>query len=179
MVFLEVELSWNVLIAPDNLYAEGLKLQRSIILRILEDISNRKASKEYGYFVAVTTLENIGEGKVRELTGDVLFPVVFKCVTFKPLKGEILLGTVNKVLRHGIVLKSGPLEGIFLSSQVMRDYEYIAGENPMFLSEKLSKLEKGCMVRFKVLGFKWMEVDREFQVLATLAGDYLGPILED
>uniref|UniRef100_A0A6V7QS92 DNA-directed RNA polymerase subunit n=1 Tax=Ananas comosus var. bracteatus TaxID=296719 RepID=A0A6V7QS92_ANACO len=174
MVFLEVEMPWNVLISPDQLSPKGLLLQKAIIVRLLEDIANRKASKEHGYYIAVTALNSIDEGKVRELTGDVLFPVTFSCLTQKPTKGEILVGSVDKILKHGIFLKSGPIDSIFLSEKMMRDYKYVAGENPMFLSEKHSKLEKDTVVRFKVLGLKWLEADRQFQLLATLAGDFLG-----
>ncbi|KAM0936641.1 putative DNA-directed RNA polymerase [Dioscorea sansibarensis] len=176
MVFLEVEMPWNVLIAPDKLDAKGLLLRKAIIIRLLEDIANRKASKEHGYYVAVTALKKIGEGKVRDMTGEVLFPVTFTCITQKPSKGEVLVGTVDKILKQGIFLKSGPLESIFLSEKTMKDYQYSAGDNPMFLNDKHSKLEKDTLVRFKIFGIKWIESDRHFQILATLAGDYLGPL---
>jgi hypothetical protein len=26
------------------------------------------------------------------------------------------------------------------------------------------------------MGFRWMEADRQFQLLATIAGDFLGPL---
>ncbi|URD98525.1 DNA-directed RNA polymerase [Musa troglodytarum] len=176
MVFLEVEMAWNVVILPEQLDANGLLLHKAIILRLMDDIANRKASKEHGYYVAVTTLNSIGEGKVRELSGDVLFPVTFSCITQKPAKGEILVGTVDKILKQGVFLKSGPISSIFLSEKMMRDYKYVGGENPMFLNDKHAKLEKDTMVRFKVLGLKWLESDREFQILATLAGDFLGSL---
>lgn len=175
-MYLEIEIPGNVVISPEDLHGEGLMLQKAIILRLLEDISKRKATKEHGYFLAVTTLNQIGDGKVREMTGDVLFPVVFSCIAFKPFKGEILQGVVDRILKHGVFLKCGPIENIFLSKQTMKDYDFIAGENPMFMNNKLSKLEKNAVVRFRVLGLKWMESDREFQMLATLAGDFLGPI---
>lgn len=176
MVFFEVEMQWNVLISPNELDEKGLLLQKAIIVRLMEEFANRKASKEHGYYVAVTSLNSIGDGKVRGLTGDVLFPVTFSCITQKPAKGEILQGSVEKILKHGIFLKSGPMESIFLSELMMKDYRYVAGENPVFLNDKHSKLEKDTIVRFKVLGFKWLEYDRQFQLLATLAGDFLGPI---
>ncbi|CAA7399154.1 unnamed protein product [Spirodela intermedia] len=180
MVFLEAQLSWTVLIPPESLFAEGLKLQQAIVLRLLEEVSCRKASKELGYFVAVTSLESVGEGQLQELTGNVIFPITFRCVTFKPLKGEVLVGAIRKVLRHGIMLAAGPLEGVFLSAKAMGDgYEYLPRDEPVFLSEKLSRLESGGAVRFKVLGLKWMEEDREFQVLATMAADFLGPLISD
>ncbi|XP_062230816.1 DNA-directed RNA polymerase V subunit 7-like [Phragmites australis] len=175
MVFLEAEMSWNVLISPRELSPKGLLLRKSIIVRLLEDVTNRKASKEHGYYVAVNKLKAISEGKVRELTGDILFPVTFTCITQKPMKGEIMVGYVDRILKHGVFLKSGPVESIFLSEKSMSDYKYIGGENVMFMNDH-SKLEKDTAVRFKVMGFRWMEADRQFQLLATLAGDFLGPL---
>ncbi|KAJ3702747.1 hypothetical protein LUZ61_006452 [Rhynchospora tenuis] len=176
MVFLEAEMSSNVLLSPEHLTPQGLLLRKSIITRLLEDIANKKASKEYGYFIAITSLNSIGEGRVRALTGDVLFPVNFMCLTQKPTKGELLTGTVEKILKHGLFLKSGPIENIFISEKLTGEYKYVPGENPVFLSEKQGKLEKGVSVRFKVVGFRWMEAERHFQLLGSLAGDFLGPI---
>ncbi|XP_077248072.1 RNA polymerase Rpb7-like, N-terminal domain-containing protein [Tasmannia lanceolata] len=177
-MYLEIEMNSHVLIPPEELHEEGLMLQRAIMIHLLDDIAKKKATKDHGYFLAVTTLNSIGEGKVRELTGDVLFPVSFNCITFKPFKGEVLQGVVEKILKHGVLLKCGPIETIFLSNKTMKDYKFVPGENPMFLSENHSKLEKNEVVRFMVLGWKWVESEREFQLLATLEGDFLGPIAE-
>ncbi|KAL5988966.1 hypothetical protein ACLOJK_027068 [Asimina triloba] len=168
----------NVVIPPAELHEKGRMLQRSIILHLLEDIAYRKATKEHGYFLAVTSLNSVAEGKVRELTGEVVFTVVFNCITFKPFKGEILKGSVEGILKHGVFMKCGPIQNIFLSASTMGDYRFVPGEEPVFTSEKLSKIEKQVVVRFRVLGLKWLETQREFQMLATLAGDYLGPIQE-
>ncbi|KAK8945410.1 hypothetical protein KSP40_PGU006688 [Platanthera guangdongensis] len=177
MVFLEVEMQGNVVVHPDQLDSKGLLLRKGIILRLLEDIACRKASQEHGYYIAVTALNSVAEGRVQELTGDVVFPVSFNCITLKPSKGEILLGTVDKVLRHGIFLKSGPIENIFLSEKKMEDYKFVMSEEPKFINDRQqSRMENGSRVRFKVLGIKWMEWDRGFQMLATLTGDFLGPI---
>jgi len=45
----------------------------------MEDFATRKSSNEHGYFVAISSLNKIGEGGIRDLTGDILFPVTFKC----------------------------------------------------------------------------------------------------
>ena len=47
-------------------------LQRSIVIRLLDDFAGRKSTKDLGCYLAVTTLESIGEGNVRENTGDAL-----------------------------------------------------------------------------------------------------------
>ncbi|KAF9673518.1 hypothetical protein SADUNF_Sadunf10G0032600 [Salix dunnii] len=174
-MFLKVQLPWNVIIPAENLDAKGLMLQRSIVVCLLDDFAKKQATKDLGYYLAVSTLESIGEGKVRQQTGDVLFPVVFSGITFKIFRGEILEGVVHKVLKHGVLLKCGPIENIYLSSLKMPDYRYVPGENPVFLNDKTSKIGKDVVVRFVVLGTKWLEAEREFQALVSLEGDYLGP----
>ncbi|KNA17149.1 hypothetical protein SOVF_082690 [Spinacia oleracea] len=175
-MFIKVQLPWNVIIPCEHMDVKGLMLQKSIILRLMEDFTSKKATKELGYLLAVTTLDNIGEGRVRQQTGDVLFPVTFSCLTFKIFRGEVLEGTVHKVLRHGVFLRCGPIETIFLSAQKMPGYQHVPGESPMFISEKQSKIEKDVVVRFCVIGTKWVETEREFQAVVGLEGDYLGPV---
>ncbi|RDX83766.1 DNA-directed RNA polymerase V subunit 7, partial [Mucuna pruriens] len=158
-------LPWNVIIAAENLQPEGLILQRAIVVRLLSDFALKKATKDLGYFLAVTTLEKIGEGKVRQHTGDVLFPVVFNAISFKIFKGEILEGVVHKVLKHGVFMRCGPIENVYLSNLKMPDYRYVPGENACFMNDKMSKIGKDVTVRFVVIGTKWMEADRDFQAL--------------
>lgn len=175
-MFLKVQLSWNVIIPAESLDEKGLMVQRSIVVRLLDDFSCKKGTKDLGYLIALTTLENIGEGKVRQHTGDVLFPVIFNCITFKLFRGEILDGTVHKILKHGVILRCGPVENVYLSCKMMRDYHFVPGENPIFLSNKMSKIEKDVVVRVIVIGTKWLEAEKEFQALVSLDGDYLGPV---
>lgn len=175
-MYLKVQLPWNVIIPAENLDAKGLMLQRSIIIRLLDEFSAKKSTKDLGYFLAVKTLDSIGEGKVRQHSGDVLFPVVFSCITWKLFRGEVLEGSVHKILKHGVFLRCGPVENIYLSDKKMPDYRYVPGENPVFLNDKMSKIEKDAVVRFIVIGTKWIEAEREFQAVVTLEGDFLGPV---
>ncbi|OMO99717.1 hypothetical protein CCACVL1_03663 [Corchorus capsularis] len=175
-MFLKVEQQWNVIVSPEKLVAKGLMLQKAIVVRLLDDFASKKANKDFGYFINVTTVENIGDGKVRHSTGDVLFPVSFSGITFKMFRGEILRGVVHKVLKHGVFLKCGPVQNIYLSHLKMPDYKYVPGENAFFMNDKQSRIEKDVVVRFIVIGTKWMEAEREFQALVSLEGDYLGPI---
>ncbi|KAL1199979.1 DNA-directed RNA polymerase V subunit 7 [Cardamine amara subsp. amara] len=175
-MFLKVQLPWNVMISAENMDAKGLMLKRAILVQLLDVFASKKATRELGYYVAVTTLDKIGEGKIRENTGEVLFPVLFSGITFKIFKGEIVHGVVNKVMKHGVFLKCGPIENMYLSYTKMPDYKYIPGENPIFMNEKMSRIQVETKIRVVVLGTKWLEVEREFQALASLEGDYLGPI---
>ena len=175
-MFLKVQLQWNVVIPADSLENEGLMLQRKILIRLLDEFSEKKATKDVGHYLAVTTVDKIGEGKVRRHTGDVLFPVTFSAMTFQILKGEILQGVVHKVLKHGVFLKCGPIDDVYLSNMKMTDYRYVPGENAYFMNDKMSKVGKDDVVRFMVIGTRWLEAERQFQVLVSLDGNYLGPI---
>lgn len=175
-MYLKSKLSWNVVIPAENLEAGGLMLQKAIITRLMADFAAKKASKDLGYFLALTTVGRIGEGKVRKQSGDVVFPVSFSCITFKIMPGEVLEGVVDKILKPGVFLKCGPADTIFLSHQKMDDYQFMPGENPYFMNGKSSKIEKGVVVRFLVIGEKFVEVEKDFRVVGSLEGDYLGPI---
>jgi len=45
--------------------------------------------------VAITGIEDIGKGLIRDGTGFVSFPVKYQCVVFRPFKGEILEAVVS------------------------------------------------------------------------------------
>lgn len=176
-MFLKVQLTWNVVIPAENLDVKGLMLQKAIIIRLLDDFSSKKATKDLGYFVILTNLDKIGEGKVREHTGDVLFPVSFSCITFKIYRGEVIEGVVHKILKHGVFLRCGPIENLYLSNQKMKDYKYVAAENPLFMNDKTgSRIEKDVTLRCMVIGVKYLEAEKEFQAVVGLDGDFLGPV---
>ncbi|PHU25941.1 DNA-directed RNA polymerase V subunit 7 [Capsicum chinense] len=146
------QLSWNVIIPAEKLEVEGLLLEKAIVIRLLEDFAFKKASKDLGYFMYVTTLEKIGE--------------------------ETLEGVVHKILKQGVFLRCGPTDKVFLSHQKMVDYKYVPGENPFFINEKMPRIKKGTVVRFIVVGARYVEEEKEFQVVVSLEGDYLGPVLK-
>lgn len=172
-MFLKVQLPWNVIIPAESLDTKGLVLQKSIIIRLLDEFATKKATKDLGYLHAVTTLDHIGEGKVRQHSGDVLFPVRFSGISFKIFRGEIVEGVVHKVLKHGVFLKCDPIENAYLSSIKMPGYTYTVGENPVFHSDKQLTIEKNVVVRVIVIGTKWLEAEREFQALVSLKGALL------
>lgn len=58
-------------------------------------------SGRHGFVVAITGVEDIGKGLIREGTGYVTFPVKYQCVVFRPFKGEILEAVVTMVNKVG------------------------------------------------------------------------------
>ncbi|PKU59132.1 DNA-directed RNA polymerase II subunit RPB7 [Dendrobium catenatum] len=148
-----------------------------VILNLLKQIYGRKASEDHGYYIAATSQNSISELQINEVTGDAFFPVYFNCTTVKPCIGEILIGTVTTILESGIFLNSGPIKDIYLSKIMMGGYENSFSDEPMFIKVKgLSYMKKGTKVRFRVFNNKWIERLKKFNVMATILGDYLGPL---
>ncbi|KAK3190227.1 hypothetical protein Dsin_029788 [Dipteronia sinensis] len=180
-MFSEVELLRDVAVLAEHLDRNGLVSQRFIMTRLLEDLLKEKANKDLGYFLAVTSLKSIGNGKLQDESGNMFFPVAFKCRTFMPLRGEVLEGVVHHIYRFGVFLQCGPVKYAFLSFRKMPNYSYVPGENPTFVNDQLAKIENGVVVRFFVLGVRWIEkrgeiMKRDFVMLASLEGESLGPI---
>ena len=89
-------MQWDIPISPDQLNTKGLPLHKATILHLMEDFAIRKSSNEHGFFVAVTYLNKIGEGRIQNRTSDILFPVTFKCPVQKSCKGEILVEVMTQ-----------------------------------------------------------------------------------
>ncbi|XP_011621595.1 DNA-directed RNA polymerase V subunit 7 isoform X2 [Amborella trichopoda] len=88
---------------------------------------------------------------------------------------------IKATQKHGYLVAVTSLkergEGkVFLSLKKMEDFKYVHGENPIFVNDKNLKLERHGVVRFRVLALQWMEGQREFMLLASLEGDFLGPV---
>ncbi|KAJ0035824.1 hypothetical protein Pint_24680 [Pistacia integerrima] len=177
----EVELQRNVIARPANSDGELLVCPRYLITQLMEDLLNEKASKEHGYFLAVTSLKNIDKGQVLDESGYASFPVTFKCRTFKPVIGDFLQGVVHYTSREGVFLRTGPLKYAFLPVLKMPGYSYVSEENPYFLNGNThAKINNGILVCFVVLGVSWIEktgtVEREFALIASIEGEILGPV---
>nr|POE82571.1 dna-directed rna polymerase v subunit 7 [Quercus suber] len=107
--------------------------------------------KELGYFLAVTALENTGEG--RDSTLEMYcFRLFFRCITFK-WKRRYFRGHCTQGAEAWGLLELWTCEK-HLSYLKMPDYCYVAGEYPVFLNDKLSKIEKDVLICFIVIGTK-------------------------
>ena len=99
-MFFEVEMRRMVVVEPREL-GDAMHTKRAMIRRLLTDVDAERCNEEHGYFVAVTTLDDVSEGKVRTSTGAVVFWVSFKCIVFKPIRNEVIDAEVTDVMHGG------------------------------------------------------------------------------
>ncbi|KAJ4907898.1 DNA-directed RNA polymerase II subunit 7 [Raphanus sativus] len=107
----------------------GQNLRENLVSNLVKDVEGTNSGR-HGFVLAVTGIESIGKGLIRDGTCFVTFPVKYRCVVFRPIKGEVLEAVVTTVMQHGFFAEAGPLQ-LFVSNHEMADgMEYQAGDMP-------------------------------------------------
>ena len=70
-------------------------------------------SNEHRLFVAVTSLNKIGEGRIRDLTGDVLFPVTYKCAMLIVIRKDLRPLLAQKVTLFRVLMITKQIRAIW------------------------------------------------------------------
>ncbi|KAK4777686.1 hypothetical protein SAY87_017873 [Trapa incisa] len=132
-------------------------------------------SGRHGFVVAITGIQSIGKGMIRDGTGFVTFPVTYRCVVFRPFKGEVLEAVVTTVNKMGFFAEVGPVQ-IFVSSHLIPDdMEFQPGDAPCYAtSDRTLKILKDSEVRLRIIG---TQVDAtEIFCVGTIKDDFLGVV---
>ncbi|XP_033144467.1 DNA-directed RNA polymerase II subunit 7 isoform X2 [Brassica rapa] len=133
----------------------GRSLRENLVSKLMKDVEGT-ISGRHGFVLAVTGIESIGKGLIRDGTPFVTFPVKYRCVVFRPFEGEVLEAVVTTVM------------------QEMQDgMEYQAGDIPNYTSSDASvRIQKDCEVLLKITTVS--VVATEIFCLGSIKGKYLG-----
>ncbi|CAN7140284.1 unnamed protein product, partial [Brassica rapa subsp. narinosa] len=148
----------------------GRNLRENLVSKLMKDVEGT-CSGRHGFVVAITGIESVGNGLVRNGTAFVTFPVKYQCVVFRPFKGQILEAVVTLVNKMGFFAEAGPVQ-IFVSKHLIPDdMEFQAGDMPKYTTSDGSvKIQKECEVRLKIIGTR---VDAtEIFCVGTIKDDY-------
>lgn len=153
-----------LVIPPKDLRKNIKDLLRIKLLRLVEG----SCSRRYGYIVAVTNIdeEHSAQGRIIEGTGDVVFPMKYNAIVFKPFRNEVIDALVtDAVTKEGFFAKAGPLE-IFISYKNMpSDMKFDdTAVPPLFIGDGLVKIQKDTCVRVKILNTR---IDADGMVCAA------------
>ncbi|XP_071732538.1 DNA-directed RNA polymerase IV subunit 7-like isoform X2 [Rutidosis leptorrhynchoides] len=174
----EIECLQHVVIPIEDLDSNGTVPTRLVVTNLLKRLAMCKALEEVGYFLGVTKLKTIDNGRKHDSAKFIDFLVAFNCRTLLPMKGEVMIGIVHTISQFGVFLKSGPMKIVYLSNRKMSNYNYVDVDEgkPVFMSNDLSRIEKGVLIRFVVFATRWSPKTRDISVLASIEGDSLGPV---
>lgn len=103
---------------------------------------------EYGYVVNILEFNQLGDGIVENDSGNVIFKVDYKAITFKPIKGEILKAIPVFINEHGFYCQVGPLQ-IFVSQHMLDDFQFDPNET-IWVSE-YEKIEINRPINLEIL----------------------------
>ncbi|KMZ72818.1 DNA-directed RNA polymerase II subunit RPB7 [Zostera marina] len=170
-MFFHMVLERNLLL---HLCHFGPHLHEKLVMKLMKDVEGT-CSGRHGFVMAITAVDGIGKGEIREGTGFVIFPVTYQCVVFRPFKGEVLEAVVTMVNKMGFFAEAGPVQ-IFVSSHLIPDdVEFQTGDMPNYTTSDGSvKIQSDSEVRLKIIGTC---VDAtEIFCIGTIKDDFLGVI---
>lgn len=111
-----------------------------------------------GVVLSVTSVDNIGDGRIFPEDPGIHYPVTFKALVYKPEIHELVLGEVVDNTEFGAFVRMGPLDGLVHISQLMDDYVSFDSKNSLFLGRETKKtLKEGDLVRGRVISISWEE----------------------
>ena len=109
------------------------------ILKVAQQEYEGIVDDELGIVVAITKVDDIGEGKVVPGDGAAYYEATFEALVFKPEIQEIVAGNVSEITEFGAFIKIGPMEGLVHVSQIMDDYINHDAKNASFVGRDSGK----------------------------------------
>ncbi|HLC59665.1 MAG TPA: DNA-directed RNA polymerase [archaeon] len=105
-----------------------------------------------GVVVAVTSVDNVGDGKIMANDPGVHYKSQFKILIFKPEPQELLHGEVVDNAEFGAFIRVGPLDGLVHISQIMDDFISYNNKTATFYGKESKRsLKEGDLVRARVV----------------------------
>ncbi len=112
---------------------------KNIILEQAKGVYESVLDEDIGVVVAVTNVDNVGDGKIVPGDGAVYYESDITFLAYKPIMHELIEGEVSDVTEFGAFVKTGPLEGLIHVSQIMDDYINYDAKLPGFVGKETKK----------------------------------------
>ncbi|GIL55057.1 hypothetical protein Vafri_10705 [Volvox africanus] len=174
-MFYYLTLHKSIDIHPKNF---GPKLREVIREKLIAETEGTCTGK-YGYVVAVTKVDDIGRGRIRQdQSGFATFDVTYGCIVCRPYKHEVLDAVVTSVNKMGFFAQAGPLQLFVTQHLIPEEFEFDAsGDNSWTSMDQTTDIKAGTHVRVRIVGIKYDPT--EVFCIATMKDDYLGVIGKD
>lgn len=133
--------------------------------------------RDIGLMIAVIEIDEIGQGRLMPGDGATYHAVTYRVLVFKPVRHEVVEGTVVELMDFGAFIRMGPLDGLCHVSQICDDY--IAQDqktNTLLGKETGRTLGEGDMVRARVTSISFESGNRSGKLGLTMRQPFLGKI---
>ncbi|EEA08561.1 DNA-directed RNA polymerase II subunit RPB7, putative [Cryptosporidium muris RN66] len=173
-MFFFVELWKNISLSPNQL---GPRYDEHIDDILRSQVEGQWITS-FGYVVCVVRILLRQPGRIQDGTGLIIVPIKYQAIVYRPMKGEVIDGTVESVNELGIIVNCGPLKRVFVSQSALpENISYSSGVDGStaraYLDSKSQlQIKQNTEVRVRLRG-----VNHEtLSAVAEMNSDYLGPV---
>lgn len=135
--------------------------------------------RDVGLMIAVIGIDDIGQGRLIAGDGATYHSVTYRVLVFKPVRGELVEGSVVELMDFGAFIRMGPLDGLCHVSQICDDYITQGGTGALLGKETGRTLSEGDMVRARVTSISFESGNRSGKLGLTMRQPFLGKIGPD
>jgi DNA-directed RNA polymerase subunit E' len=168
---------YQLVTVEDEVPVPPTKIHLEVEEAIKESIKEKfegKIDSDIGVVLAVTDIEEIGEGRVFPGDASVYFPVRFKLLTWMPKIHEVVEGEIIDITEFGAFIRCGALDGLIHVSQIMDDYVSYDEKNSQFVGKQTKKvLKEGDTVRARIISVSLKE---QSKLGLTMRQPFLGAL---
>lgn len=141
----------------------------------LENTWSGRIDKNLGIILAVTGVDNIGEGKIIMGDGAIYFNATIDLLVYQPVINEVVEGTVTEITEFGAFVNFGPMDGLVHVSQVTEDFmSYDQKSGVLMGKETRRTLKVGDEVRARIITVSLKSRFSDSKVGLTMRQPYLG-----
>ena len=135
-------------VPPSKLNLPVEKAIKESLAEVYEGIINERI----GVGLAIVSVDEIGEGKIKPADAHIYYPVVFQLLAYRPELHEVVIGEDVDNTEFGAFIRIGPLDGLVHISQIMDDFVSYDEKNSMYLGRQTRRtLKKGDVVRARII----------------------------
>lgn len=168
-MYYESEISVTIRVPP-NRFGERID---SVVLDISREKYESSVHPDIGMIVGVLGIRSLLPGKIVPGDGSTYHEVILNCVSFRPIKGEIIEGEVAETIKFGIFIRIGCTDTLCHVSQISDDkFSLAKGKNILVGRETNRTLRLGETVRSRIIQSSIDHVSMKIAV--TMRGDWLG-----
>jgi len=166
---------YQIVTLEDEISVPPAKLGKELNVGIKESIVDKyegKIDNDIGVVLAITEINNIGEGTLRPGDPSVHYPVRFQMLTWMPKDQELVEGEVVDIMEWGAFIRIGPVDGLIHISQVMDDFVSFDEKGAQLIGRASRRILKvGDRVRARIITISLKE---QSKVGLTMRQPFLG-----
>ncbi len=168
-MYYESEISVTIRVPP-NRFGERID---NVVLDIAREKYESSVHPDIGMIVCVLSIRSLLPGKIVPGDGSTYHEVILNCVSFRPLKGEIIEGEIAETIKFGIFIRIGCTDTLCHVSQISNDkFNLAKGKNVLVGRETNRTLRLGEQVRSRIIQSSIDHVSMKIAV--SMRGDWLG-----